>query len=214
MWSRRVVPKSSRMACGGLLKSSAMPLKSGALDGGVGQRLSSGCTLATARGSGVGNKGRRGLVKVLAEALVVGEQESAVLLDGPAQRAAELVALVRWHDALGEIIGSVKVVVAQEFKQRTVKLVAARLGDDNYLAARALAVFGAVGIAQDIELPHCIDAQQLLAGAARLHIILRRARVLHTIQQEEILLRAIAGDGEIVPRGRIGNSDAARFFLR
>src|SRR6266446_7050606 len=56
MWSTRAVPKSSRMVCKGLLKTSAMPQelagsvvggvqtpgKSGSLTEGVGQRFSSG----------------------------------------------------------------------------------------------------------------------------------------------------------------------------
>src|SRR5258707_8078140 len=48
MWSTRAVPKSSRMVCSGLLKTCAMPLKSGAPGGGAGQRLSSGWTLGAA----------------------------------------------------------------------------------------------------------------------------------------------------------------------
>ena len=45
---REAVPKSSRMVCSGLLKTSAMPLKSGAPAGAMGQRFRSGCTLGTA----------------------------------------------------------------------------------------------------------------------------------------------------------------------
>ena len=89
------------------------------------------------------------------------------------------------------------------------QLVAARLGDDDHLAAGALAVFGAVGIAQNVEFPHRVHAQQLLAGAARLHVVLGRARELHAVEQEKILLRPIARDGEVVARGGVRDPDAA-----
>ena len=79
-------------------------------------------------------------------------------------------------------------------------LVRARLGHDPYLPARPLAVFGAVGVAQHVEFPHRIDAQQLLAGSSGLHVVFRRAGVLDAIQQKQILLRPIAGDREIVSR--------------
>ena len=47
-WSTRALPKYSRMVCKGLLKTWAMPLKSGAFAGGVIQRFSNGCTLGAA----------------------------------------------------------------------------------------------------------------------------------------------------------------------
>ena len=77
MWSTRALPKSSRMVCSGLLKTCAMPLKSGAPAAAMGQRFSSGCTLGTAaaRDASVGNERRRGLVQVLAQAFVVGEEK-------------------------------------------------------------------------------------------------------------------------------------------
>ncbi len=86
-------------------------------------------------------------------------------------------------------------------------LIAARLGHDDHLAARVFAIFGAVGIAQDVEFTHGIHAQQLLAGASRLHIVFGCARVLDAIKQEEILLRPIARNGEVVPCRRVRYPD-------
>ena len=84
--------------------------------------------------------------------------------------------------------------------------------DDQHLRAGTLAVLGAVGIAQHVELPHRVDAQQLLAGAAGLHVVLGRAGEFDAVQQEQILLRPIAGDREIIAGGGIRNADAAGLF--
>ena len=69
------------------------------------------------------------------------------------------------------------------------------------LRARTLAVFRAVGVAQHVELAHRFHAQQISAGAARLHVVLGRAGELDAVQQKQILLRTIARDGEIVAGG-------------
>ena len=83
------------------------------------------------------------------------------------------------------------------------------MGHDDHLAAGPFAVFGAVGVAQDVEFTHGIHAQQLLAGASRLHVVLGSARVLDAIEQEEILLRPIARDGEVVSGRGVGYPDSA-----
>lgn len=51
----------------------------------------------------------------------------------------------------------------------------------------------------------------MLAGTAGLHVVFGGAGEFDTVQQEEILLRAIAHDGEIVADGGIGDADAAGF---
>ena len=89
------------------------------------------------------------------------------------------------------------------------ELVGSRAGDDDDLRAGALAVLGSVGVAQDVEFLDGLDAEQLLAGAAGLHVVLRGSGELDAIEQEEILLRAVAGDGEIVAGGGVGDADAA-----
>ena len=72
------------------------------------------------------------------------------------------------------------------------KIVASGLSHDQHLRPRPLSVLGAIRIAQHVELAHGVDAQQLLAGAARLHIVLGRAGELDAVEQEQILLRTIA----------------------
>ncbi len=143
---------------------------------------------------GVGNQVHAGLMQVLAESFVIAEHEGLVLLDRAAQRDAELVALKARNGIRVEEVAGVEVVVAQEFVERSVQLIGSGLGDDQNLAAGTLAVLGAVGIGEQVEFPHRVHAQQLLAGAAGLHVVFRRARELHAIQQEQILLRPVPGN--------------------
>ena len=75
-----------------------------------------------------------------------------------------------------------------------------------------LPILGAVGIALHVEFAHGVDAQQHATGSAGLHVVLGGAGVFDAVQQEEILLRAIAGDGEIVGGGGIGNAGATGFL--
>ena len=93
-------------------------------------------------------------------------------------------------------------------------LIRARLGHDAYLAAWPFTVFGAVRVTQDIEFTYRIDAQQLLAGSSRLHVIFRRTRVLDTIQQKQVLLWPISRHREIVSGGGIRYADAPGLLRR
>ena len=52
----------------------------------------------------------------------------------------------------------------------------------------------------------------MLADAARLHVVLRRARELHAVQQEQILLRPVPLHREVVTAGRVRHTDAAGFL--
>src|SRR5690349_10445665 len=92
-------------------------------------------------------------------------------------------------------------------------LIAAGLRDDDDLAAGMLAEFGAVGITLHIEFAHGVDAQQRAAGASGLHVVFGGAGVFDSVQQKQILLRAIAGDREVVGGGGIGDAGAAGFLL-
>ena len=163
---------------------------------------------------GVGNQVHAGLVQVLAESFVVGEDEGLVLLHRAAQRAAELVARETRDGTAVEEIARIESIVAQELVKRSVELVGSGLGDNEHLRAGPLAELRAVGIAQHIEFAYRIHAQQLLAGAARLHIVLGRAGEFDAIQQEEILLRPVSRNREVIAGGRIGDADSARFFPR
>ena len=66
-----------------------------------------------------------------------------------------------------------------------------------------LAEFRAVGIALDVELAHGIHAQQHAAWAARLHVVFSSPSEFDAVEQKDILLRAVAGDGETVSCGGV-----------
>ena len=152
-------------------------------------------------------------MKVLAEAFVVPEEKGFVFLRRSAEGCSELVALKGRGGALIEIVGGVERVVAQKFVDRSVEMFG-RSGDDNDLAAGTLAEFGAVIVAQDVEFLDGIDTQQLLAGSAGSHVVFGGAGEFDAVKQEEILLRAVAVDGEVVGGGGVGDADAAGFLRR
>ncbi len=74
------------------------------------------------------------------------------------------------------------------------------------------AEFGAVIVALDIEFAHGIHAEELAAGSAGSHVVFCGAGEFDAVEQEEILLRAIAVDGEIVGGGGVGDAGAAGFL--
>lgn len=90
-------------------------------------------------------------------------------------------------------------------------LVASRLRDDRDLRSGAFAIFRAVRIAQHIELAHGVYPQQLLADAARLHVILGRTREFNAIQQKQIRLRTVSSYREIIARDRVRDADSTVF---
>src|SRR5262249_24804704 len=137
------------------------------------------------------------------------EEKSLVAKDGAATGHAELIALKGRSVALIEEIRSVEDVVAEEFEDRAVPLIGAGLRNDDHLAAGALAVFGAVGIALDVELADGFDAEEHAGSAAGLHVVFGGAGVFGAIGQKEILLGTLAADGEVVAGGGIGNAGAA-----
>src|SRR5579875_2402613 len=157
----------------------------------------------------IGNEGDAGLMQVLRKALKVCESEGFVPSEGSAQRAAKLVTLEWRRRSLVKVVRRVENIVAQELVERAVHLICAALRDDEHLRARPFAVLGAVCVAEHVKLAHGIDAEQFLARAAGLHIVLSRGGGLHAIQQEEVLLRAIARDGKVIAHRGIRDADAA-----
>src|SRR5712675_2795246 len=109
---------------------------------------------------------------MLAEAFVVGEEESLASAERAAGGGTELIALERRCGALVEEVGRVEHVVAQEFKYCAMPLIAAGLGDDYDLGAGMFAEFGAVGITLDVEFAYGVDTKQHAAGAPGLHVVL------------------------------------------
>ena len=108
-------------------------------------------------GCEIGHKGGGGLVKVLAEAFVVGEQKSLIDLDRATTGAPKLIALKGRRSPAIEEVRGVESVVAQELEDGAVPLVRAGLSHDNDLPARTLAELGSVGVAQDVEFAYCVN---------------------------------------------------------
>ena len=219
------------MVCRGLLNASEIPPKSGAPGAGRGPRVdqrrdaherqSRGRAGARRRADqlagqvavarvGVGNQVHAGLVQMLAESFVIGEHEGLVLLDRAAQRRRRTgCARKPGAEAPSKKLRASRALLRRNSNSDPCNWFVPDWVTISTCAAGTLAVLRAVGIAQHVEFPHRVHAQQLLAGAARLHVVLRRAREFHAVQQEQILLRPVSRHGEIVADGRIRNADAA-----
>jgi len=167
-------------------------------------------------GGGARNKARdesdRSLVEVLAEAFVIGEEEGVVGNDSATERSTELIALERRGAALIEVISGIESGIADKFVHGTMPQVGTRLSDDNDLAARVLAELGAVGVALHVEFTDGVDAKELTAGAAGSHIVFSGAGEFDAVEQKYILLRTIAGHGEIVRGSGIGDAGTTCFL--
>ena len=153
-------------------------------------------------------------MQVLPQSFIIAEKKCFVPLDRPSQCASKLVALEWRSRTLIEIIRRIEVVVSQKFVSTAVHLVRSRAGDDQHLGAGSLAVLRAVGVTQHIEFAHSIDAQQFLADTAGLHVVLRSPGKLHAIQQEKILLRAIAGNRKVIAHRGIGYAHPSGLLRR
>ena len=99
-------------------------------------------------------------VAMLALPFVRGEEECFVLEYRPAQRAAKLVIV---EGILGRPLGiekvtGIKVLVAQEFEERSVKVISTRLGHNIHDRARIAPVLG-FAAADDGNLGECVDRQ-------------------------------------------------------
>ena len=94
------------------------------------------------------------------------------------------------------------------------EVVGSGAGDDDDLRAGTLAVLGSIGVAEDVEFLDGFDTEQLLAGAAGLHVVLGGSGEFDAVKEEEILLRAVAGDGEIVAGAGVGDADTAGLLRR
>src|SRR5579871_6999271 len=151
-------------------------------------------------------------MQVLIEAFEISKEEGLIFLDRTAKRNSVLVALKARRRAWVEIIGGIQGVISQIFVDRSVEKIRSGLRDNQNLRARALAIVCTVGITENVELAHGIRAQQLLAGAPRLHIVFSSTGDLDSVQQEEILLGAVSGDSKIIADGRIRNANSAGFL--
>src|SRR6185312_11686128 len=94
--------------------------------------------------------------------------------------------------SLVEVVAGIESAVAQKLECRAVKLIGAGRSNDADLRAVALAVFGAVGIGDDIKFTDRIYTQKLATRSSRSDIDERCPRILNAIEQKKIFLRSAA----------------------
>src|SRR5437762_2418751 len=91
--------------------------------------------------------------------LIIHEEECLIFLDRAAKRTTKLVQVELFRRG-SEIASCVELGVAEEFKKRSVKLIAPRFGRDQNRWPGALAVFGGVVVGQDLEFLDGIDVRE------------------------------------------------------
>src|SRR5260370_14131377 len=79
------------------------------------------------------------------------------------------------------------------------ELIGSGLSHHSDLSPGALSILGAVGVTDDVILPHCVNAQQLSTGASWGYGGIARSRVFHAVQQNNIFSTAPPRHGEQVP---------------
>src|SRR5262245_45694727 len=110
----------------------------------------------------VRNELASGLALRLAKTFVIAEEEEPVFLDGPSQRAPELIPAKRGNvrRRIIEVILRIEYAVAQEFKRRTVQRVGAGPAYRVDHGAGS-SEFSAVGVGQDAELLNRLDSERV-----------------------------------------------------
>src|ERR1700686_5425012 len=88
------------------------------------------------------------------------------------------------------------------------KVVGSVRGDNVDLSARTFSVLSAVGVLYHSKFTYGVDAQKLTACSSGGVVDFGSAGKFHAIQQEEVLLRAAAGNGKHVADHGIRSSDA------
>ena len=116
----------------------------------------------------------------LSQAGVRSEEKGLVFFDRAADRAAELIAVIRRCWQCGSPFICIEHVITNEFVQRTVKLVGARLCDHVNYAVRKSSVFGIVGIGLNSEFLDRVRARQNVAGVAEVsHVAPAIQKIVH-----------------------------------
>src|SRR5438067_1722276 len=95
-------------------------------------------------------------------ALVIREKESLVLLNGSTESSTELVEvelLLRLIDTKG-IAVRVQLGIAEEFEQRSVKLIATGFGSDQHGRTCTRAEFRRIGVSENFEFLDRINRRQ------------------------------------------------------
>ena len=107
----------------------------------------------------VGTSSRRTGCRGVAACLIVDEEERLVFLIGPAERAAELVQIELLFGRC-EIAARIESRVAEEFEERSVKLVGAGFRGHQDRRTRAGSVFCRVVVGQNFEFLDGVDRRQ------------------------------------------------------
>jgi len=98
--------------------------------------------------------------QALPESFEAAEDERLVPAKRASRGAAKLVAPEgrRTYRMVEEVAG-IESAVSDKLEERAVKLIGSGHGHQTDLSARPLAVFGAIGVLQDVELAHRVHAQ-------------------------------------------------------
>ena len=144
------------------------------------------------------------------DAFVVHKEKRAVRYDAPADRTPELIALEGrfWSACRFEIVFSIQRAVAEKFVHAAVKIVSAGAGDGVDNSSRGLAVFGGVVAGQHRKFLDSIDAKiptQHAAGCA-VGVVVEA----DTVEAVVVLLRARAGDGQLLPEAPVAPVRSSR----
>lgn len=140
----------------------------------------------------------------IAQAFAIQEKERLVALDGPAATGAELVGIGAGLGAaaeLGEEVAGVQELAVEVVHQVSMERVAAGFSDQVFLPAGHAPVLRAEGVEYDGGFGDFIGAQQIIAGAGIVQVIVR----IHHI-------RAIEGEQDGGARHAIGVHVAGAAF--
>ena len=118
---------------------------------------------------------------------VIAKQENSVSLKGTACGPSKLVPAEGRNGAHVKEVSRIEGAVAEEFKDRAVQCIAARLGHDTHLGAGTFAICGGVRVRKHVDFANRIDTQQTPADTSGGYGELARTRIFNAVQQEKVL---------------------------
>src|SRR4030095_5692411 len=140
---------------------------------------------------------------------VAEEKERLVFHDGPADRATELIhAKGRLADPVKEI-ARIQCIVPEIFKQRSMELIASRLGDDADLTAGTRTEFRGIVVGINAELLNVLKAALEPEGGIEFASDITGARVddrrsLNTGKTHRVLLHCASAESDVAERSGTG----------
>ena len=150
---------------------------------------------------------RQNLILRIALAVEVGEEEQLVLLDWSADRAAELIEVIRVHREPGAIIGErigVHPLVAVEPEYRTVEVIGPGLGDDVDGSPAGASDFGRVVVGVHLELLDGVLAEGVRTEAGSASRLSEEEIVgVAAVDQQSIRRATLAGEGQVAAASRV-----------